>query len=957
MRGLSFAALAVCSGVAFGARTFPEDPVPEKVTEKVELLRSAADWETFTRESGLNNDTNGVFLIGGGTMRISGEGFGYAATKKAYRDYRLKCEFRWIGKGWGERLHKPPDSGVLVHSVGPHGAYWNTWMLSFEVNLMPCNSGDIVEVANWKWPDVLSGRATVDANRHWDPDGAVVELNRTNDVLSAFRPLAKQRNDEFRKAVYPEKAVGEWNALEIVCDGGRIAAYLNGVKTSEVFDVEPSGGRIQLQTEGHGVEYRNLVLEPLPQGETFSQKRSIKIKYDKPDTTPVVFGGWSRSDRANADEYCMYLDIRYADGELIYGQRAAWNQGTHDWEEVKGVFVPSRPVASIDCFAFLRKGSGKAEFRDVYLERRAPEKGERFFSCTRSDAPHSDSLVEMWDEFEPPRKLVQRTRRIPVSMASASTVPGGETRVWTADSMRTVTPLTFPCCDETRSIDVELAGRERESAQICISTAPDKEWKACKVELPAALADGSGRRFKGRLSWQRVGYIPRRPAYQHIGHPNAVPPGELWLPDPLLPPAPFRVRRGSTQGVWVTAEASADAEPGAYRGAIAVVADGVRVAEVPVTVTVRGFALPRTFGLKTCFSLMDGYMKMKYGPRFREMKTQAIDVMLDHRLNPDDITRYLPPDIADLEHARERGMNLFNILNIVPLPKNTNSLWSCYVSAAETASDAFYSQFKARLDPYVAELRKRDLLKFAYIYGFDERTEPYYAGIDAIWRKLKRDFPEIPMMTTAKMYGDLAAGKTNSPYLVTTDWYCPTTKTYDMKTSQYLRSKGKKVLWYTCCGPRHPYANMASVEYPAVEGRLVLGAMTHLYRADGFLFWHVNNWKVPHTKPEGFIGEDDTYAANWLIEQSPISWPVTGCPGDGVFLYPGAAHVLPSIRLANVRDGEEDWEWLAIAAAKVGEERVDAVAREIVQDLTHFTRDPAAIRNARHRIGDLAETR
>ena len=336
MRNLFIVALAVCSGIAHGARTFPDDPVPERVVEKVDLLLSAADWDTFTRESGLNNDTNGVFTIGGGRMLISGEGFGYAATKRAYRDYRLRCQFRWVGKGWGERLHKPPDSGVLVHSVGPHGAYWSTWMLSFEVNLMPCNSGDIVEVANWKWPDVLSGRATVDANRHWDPDGRTVELNRTNDVLSAYRPLTPQRNDEFRKAVYPERPVGEWNSLEIVCDGGRIAAYLNGVKTSEVFDVNPSGGRIQLQTEGHGVEYRDLVLEPIPQGETFSQKRSIKISYDKPDLVPIVFGGWSRSDHAAADEYCMYLDIRYADGELIYGQRAAWSQGTHDWEEVKG---------------------------------------------------------------------------------------------------------------------------------------------------------------------------------------------------------------------------------------------------------------------------------------------------------------------------------------------------------------------------------------------------------------------------------------------------------------------------------------------------------------------------------------------------------------------------------------------------------------------------------------------
>jgi hypothetical protein len=354
---MKYALIAVSVALSLavqGARTFPGDPVPEKVSKTVELFRAASDWETFTREGGLNNDTNRIFTIGGGRMLVSGAGFGYAVTKKAYRDYRLKCDFRWVGKGWGERSNKPPDSGVLVHSVGPHGAYWNTWMLSFEVNLMPGNSGDLVQVTSWKWPDVLSARARVDAHGRWDPNGRWVDFGRTNDILSAYHPAEPQRADIKRKAVYPENPVGEWNALEIVCDGSRIAAYLNGVKTSEAFDVNPSGGRIQLQTEGHGVEYRNLVLEPLPQGETLAQTKSIKIEYDKPDKTPVVFGGWSRSDNVDAAEYCMYLDIWYADGELVYGQRAAWSQGTHDWEEVKGVFVPLRPIKKISCHAFLR---------------------------------------------------------------------------------------------------------------------------------------------------------------------------------------------------------------------------------------------------------------------------------------------------------------------------------------------------------------------------------------------------------------------------------------------------------------------------------------------------------------------------------------------------------------------------------------------------------------------------
>ena len=39
--------------------------------------------------------------------------------------------------------------------------------------------------------------------------------------------------------------------------------YFNGMKTGEYWDLNPSSGRIQLQSEGFGIEYRNIVLEPL----------------------------------------------------------------------------------------------------------------------------------------------------------------------------------------------------------------------------------------------------------------------------------------------------------------------------------------------------------------------------------------------------------------------------------------------------------------------------------------------------------------------------------------------------------------------------------------------------------------------------------------------------------------------------------------------------------------------
>ena len=66
-------------------------------------------------------------------------------------------------------------------------------------------------------------------------------------------------------------------------------------------------------------------------------------------------------------------------------------------------------------------------------------------------------------------------------------------------------------------------------------------------------------------------------------------------------------------------------------------------------------------------------------------------------------------------------------------------------------------------------------------------------------------------------------------------------------------------------------------------------------------------------------------------------------------------HVLPSIRLAQVRDGVEDYERLQLAAAKAGAAKADAESRTLIESMTKYTRDPAALRAARTRLAKLID--
>ena len=55
----------------------------------------------------------------------------------------------------------------------------------------------------------------------------------------------------------------EWTRLDVICDGGHIVYRVNGVLANEAFDVEPSAGKILIQSEGAEVYVRRFELHPL----------------------------------------------------------------------------------------------------------------------------------------------------------------------------------------------------------------------------------------------------------------------------------------------------------------------------------------------------------------------------------------------------------------------------------------------------------------------------------------------------------------------------------------------------------------------------------------------------------------------------------------------------------------------------------------------------------------------
>ena len=251
LSGLFAATLLPASAATVGPLSAAE---AEKVTERIELLTDgniAKHWYTWLKGEGRASDTNKVF------------------TAEGSCDYRLSLEYRFVDNDVQFNKKDARDGGILFHSTGEDGVFWGAWMNSFECNIIQGATGDLIVVGDEKRkPGVYRCKGRVDPatrgkeSQLWSPDGDVVEIVNTGRIR---RPDVNPEWKNLMSAPLSpnEKPIGEWNKVEVVCNGDKAEFFFNGMKTGEYWDLSPSYGRIQLQSEGFGIEYRNIVLSPL----------------------------------------------------------------------------------------------------------------------------------------------------------------------------------------------------------------------------------------------------------------------------------------------------------------------------------------------------------------------------------------------------------------------------------------------------------------------------------------------------------------------------------------------------------------------------------------------------------------------------------------------------------------------------------------------------------------------
>ncbi len=345
----------------------------------------------------------------------------------------------------------------------------------------------------------------------------------------------------------------------------------------------------------------------------------------------------------------------------------------------------------------------------------------------------------------------------------------------------------------------------------------------------------------------------------------------------------------------------------------------------------------------------------------------------DFEVNPEDLT--VSVDFTEFDKAGEKyldelGFNAYN-LPLEGLPSGN------FYSRQRGVFHGFAQgtpEYDRMMNKYLGivqdHLKARGWLGKEYVYWFDEPNPENYSFVREGMEIIHRGAPGITRFITEHRPGP--------DIMDVTEISCTVIGKLNRETIKDLTAKGREFWSYVCCCPKAPYLSLF-IDHDAVNMRMWLW-LSYLYQLKGILVWSANYWNSATASPEGYLQNP------W---EDPMSYTVGyGLPwgkqagwgnGDGRFFYPPNRHPndhakkymegpVPSIRLENLRDGIEDYEYLLLLK-KVAENggsknkklknealKLLNLPPELVSGPKDYNKNPQDLIHYRNRIGEILNT-
>jgi len=477
---------------------------------------------------------------------------------------------------------------------------------------------------------------------------------------------------------------------------------------------------------------------------------------------------------------------------------------------------------------------------------------------------------------------------------------------WVTSSLERTSRYGAP--GTARAVEIFAGRGECESFQLVLRASGTD--RIASVNIGSLKSENGSSIPASAIAIYREHYVPvNKPSPDWRGANR--PLGAGWYADALIllpSPAtgPLEVEPGRNQPLWIDVCVPRDSAAGRYAAKLSAnIGTAAFVGEISLRVW--DFALPLQPSLDSAF------LVWKPNPAIDEE-------LLKNRLMPRDV-----PLQDEARLIRKFGLKSTNI-----------GLWSkatnkqCSMAPAPALADV-----RRAADIYDPRLRR-------YNYTADEIDEcPSQHQTMKAWARVLHQAGVsnlVTMTPTPELYDD-GSGSGRSAV----DIWVLLPKMYNSAEERVAEvlAKGDEVWSYNAI-VQDAYSPKWLIDFAPMNFRIQPGFMNYSLRLTGILYWQVDRWtKAPWSNVETYSNEYGNY------------------PGEGMLVYPGEpvgiAGVAPSMRLKWIRDGVEDYEYLAMLEKLGCGTEGRRAARRVAADWSAWTHDPAVLESERRRLGTYLE--
>ncbi len=586
--------------------------------------------------------------------------------------------------------------------------------------------------------------------------------------------------------------------------------------------------------------------------------------------------------------------------------------------------------------------------------------------------PAGDAVIELeWQPNGPTVRMDTFIAPLYDSRAGELLAATPDGAVWTLSSAWKVSEHRQVPESTGSAVQISAARDEFESRQLVIS--PKRDLRHFQIEF-SDLHNADGARLAADcLEARYMAYLPVAAPSDSWGAAG------MW-PDPLvpMPAAGLSLASGRNHPLWLTLKTPADAASGTYTGTIALRADDY-YQEVPIQVRVFDFTLPERmtavnnhgFGLEAVYDIHNMWnasdadkerLAAMYWELIRDMRMSVPWPAQQAKFKSEFPALTVDSDLSALQVKidwsewdkymdlayRKYRMNAFS----VPYPVG---FWAASTQVGpsqypEWAPDT--PQFRALTIAYMQEVEKhyqeKGWLDCAFTYAFDEPQPDLFPLARQVLGYMKEGAPGVRNFVTRGYIPELED---------VVDIWCPTAGKLNFDRLREMQQRGAKLWWYMCGYPKAPCPS-DNIDHPAVDMRVWLWS-TWREGLDGVMLWGSNHWG---SADQYKSAENNPWAKCAVRDVVNNTWS----NGDGRTIYPPLRAVdpavtepileppVPTLRLAMLRDGVEDYEYFVILKKLLAEKRgsldAETAARyeallqvdpQIVTTLDHYNWDPA----------------